>query len=189
MVLEADAHVRPHGGRQVRGLAGVAVAAGLNVEVLAAAHRRIRGAGAAGGGRAPVLQAPGHVAAAGGPEAAAERVGARAVHGAVRGGELLQRLGGLCEGERAWPEGRVADPVAGPVLKEGVVCVRRRGGLVWFGSRLAPKVVTHGQCARTSPARLGTPPGCLVSQPPRLLMIPVPCQGADEREIPPCLYV
>ena len=25
-------------------------------------------------------------------------------------------------------------------------------GLVWFGSRLAPKVVTHGQCARTSPA-------------------------------------
>ena len=29
------------------------------------------------------------------------------------------------------------------------------GGLGWVGSRLAPKVVTHGQCARTSPARLG----------------------------------
>ena len=24
-------------------------------------------------------------------------------------------------------------------------------GLGWVGSRLAPKVVTHGQCARTSP--------------------------------------
>ena len=36
------------------------------------------------------------------------------------------------------------------------------GGGVWFGSRLAPKVVTHGQCVRTSPARLGTPPRCLV---------------------------
>ena len=33
-----------------------------------------------------------------------------------------------------------------------------RGGLVdWVGSRLAPKVVTHGQCAHTSLARLGTP--------------------------------
>ena len=31
------------------------------------------------------------------------------------------------------------------------------GGLGWVGSRLAPKVVTHGQCARTSLARLGTP--------------------------------
>ena len=59
---------------------------------------------------------------------------------------------------------------------------RGGGGLVWFGSRLAPKVVTHGQCARTSPARLGTPPGCLVSQPSRLLTIPVPRRGADERE-------
>ena len=31
------------------------------------------------------------------------------------------------------------------------------GYMGWVGSRLAPKVVTHGQCARTSPARLGTP--------------------------------
>ena len=31
--------------------------------------------------------------------------------------------------------------------------------------------------------------GCLVSQPPRLLMIPEPHQGAGEREIPPCLCV
>ena len=53
-----------------------------------------------------------------------------------------------------------------------------RGGLVWFGSRLAPKAVTHGQCARTSLARLGTPLGCLVSQPPKLLTTPVPRQGA-----------
>ena len=64
-----------------------------------------------------------------------------------------------------------------------------REGLVWFGSRLAPVAVTHGQCVRTSLARLGTPLGCLVSQPPRLLTIPVPRQGADERETPPCLYV
>ena len=35
--------------------------------------------------------------------------------------------------------------------------VRRGEGWVGLGSRLAPKVVTHGQCARTSPARLGTP--------------------------------
>ena len=63
------------------------------------------------------------------------------------------------------------------------------GGLVWFGSRLAPKAVTHGRCARTSLARLGTPLGCLVSQPPRLLTIPEPRQGADVRETPPCLYV
>ena len=67
--------------------------------------------------------------------------------------------------------------------------VRGLGGLVWFGSRLAPKLVTHGQCARTSAARLGIPPGSLVSQPPRLLTIPVPRQGGGEREIPPCLYV
>ena len=80
-----------------------------------------------------------------------------------------------------------------PAREEVVRCQPYSGGggfgLVWFGSRLAPKVVTHGQCARTSPARLGTLPGCLVSQPPRLLTIPVPRQGADEREIPPCLYV
>ena len=31
--------------------------------------------------------------------------------------------------------------------------------------------------------------GCLVSQLPRLLMIPKPHQGAGEREIPPCLCV
>ena len=35
--------------------------------------------------------------------------------------------------------------------------VGKWGGLVWFGSRLAPKVVTHGQCACISPAQLGTP--------------------------------
>ena len=33
------------------------------------------------------------------------------------------------------------------------------------------------------------PSGCLVSQPSRLLTTLVPRQGADEREIPPCLYV
>ena len=31
------------------------------------------------------------------------------------------------------------------------------GGGGWVWSQLAPKVETHGQCARTSPARLGTP--------------------------------
>ena len=60
-------------------------------------------------------------------------------------------------------------------------------GLVWISA--AAKAVTHGQCARTSLARLGIPLGCLISQPPRLLTIPVPRQGADERETPPCLYM
>ena len=78
-------------------------------------------------------------------------------------------------------------PLSKPRIHPGTAT--KEGGLVWFGSRLAPKAVTHGQCARTSLARLGTPLGCLVSQPPRLLTIPVPRQGADVRETPPCLYV
>ena len=66
----------------------------------------------------------------------------------------------------------------------------REGGLGGGGSRLAPKVGSHGQCDLPSSARLGVPTfGCLVSQAPELLTIPEPRQGAGEREIPPCLRV
>ena len=46
-------------------------------------------------------------------------------------------------------------PVSGswPPLKSPLPLPQGEG---WVGSRLAPKVVTHGQCARTSRARLGT---------------------------------
>ena len=52
------------------------------------------------------------------------------------------------------------------------------GGLGWVGSRPAPKAVCRDP-----------PSVCLVPQPPRLLTIPDPHQGAGEREMPPCLCV
>ena len=62
-------------------------------------------------------------------------------HGTIRT-LVLQRHGGHSG----------SDPDPNPTLNFWALW-----GLGWVGSRLAPKVVTHGQCARTSPAQLGTP--------------------------------
>ena len=66
------------------------------------------------------------------------------------------------------------------------------GGGVWFGLVWISACTKGGDPRPVCPYLTGStgyPLGCLVSQPPRLLTIPVPRQGAGEREIPPCLYV
>ena len=78
---------------------------------------------------------------------------------------MVYRGGGgvLCLGKPESTNSGATRPV--PFVKHGRTimsghCLRTPeggGGLGWVGSRLAPKVVTHGQCARNSPARLGTP--------------------------------
>ena len=60
-------------------------------------------------------------------------------------------------------------------------------GLGWVVARTGgrfPRPVCPSLTSTTGPY-----PGCLVSQPPRLLTIPEPHQGAGGREIPPCLCV
>ena len=59
-------------------------------------------------------------------------------------------------------------------------------GLGWVSA--PPEAVPHGQRDLTKLARVSHP-GCLVSQPPRMLTTPEPRQDATEREIPPCLCV
>ena len=65
---------------------------------------------------------------------------------------------------------------------------RKRGvGLGWVVARTGggfPWPVCPSLTSTTGPY-----PGCLVSQPPRLLTKPEPHQGAGGREIPPCLCV
>ena len=75
-------------------------------------------------------------------------------------GAVLRPLGGRAEGGVGW----------------GWAVARTRGGF--------PRPVCPSLTSTTGPY-----PGCLVSQPPRLLTIPEPHQGAGGREIPPCLCV
>ena len=70
-------------------------------------------------------------------------------------------------------------------------CVPRRGGVGlgggWLVARTGggfPRPVCPSLTSTTGPYH-----GCLVSEPPRLLTIPEPDQGAEGREIPPCLCV
>ena len=68
------------------------------------------------------------------------------------------------------------DVVEGGGVELGWVVARTGGGF--------PRPVCPSLTSTTGPY-----PGCLVSQPPRLLTIPEPHQGAGGREIPPCLCV
>ena len=91
------------------------------------------------------------------------------------------------EKQKVWAK-TAACGASHPRSREMLISAGGRGA-GWLGSGLAPKVVSHGLCDLMSPAQLGPYFGCLVSQPPRLLMIPELHQGVGEREIPLCLCV
>ena len=79
----------------------------------------------------------------------------------------------------------VGTPGQSPSRREGGTEYPAQGG-GWVGSWLAPNA---GPMARASlPLQYSWVPtsGCLVSQPPSLLRVPKPHQGAGEREMPPC---
>ena len=57
------------------------------------------------------------------------------------------------------------------------------GGLVWFGTRLVPDALAHGQLMPQANR------GCPVPRPAGLLTAPVPRGGTHGREMPPCLCV
>ena len=92
---------------------------------------------------------------------------------------------GSTERVNEWPIGRqvFSAPVPGLFWKGGGGGVR----LGWVSACIGGGFPRPVCPSLTSTTRSN--PGCLVSQPPRLLTIPEPHQGAGEREIPPCLCV